>query len=103
MIAYTGRWWIDGEKFVTQVDGAWDPGWVGTEQVRHFVFDGHTEGYSGGWFVMRSLFLITESPYNKDDLFVKGFSYHTTSQEQAIACIIPPGSIVKKSLTSASG
>jgi hypothetical protein len=52
---------------------------------------------------MRSLFLITESLYNKDDLFVKGFSYHTTSQEQAIACIIPPGSIVKKSLTSASG
>src|ERR1700748_1389667 len=51
---------------------------------------------------MRSLFLITESPYNKDDLFVKGFSYHTTFQEQAIACIIPPGSIVKKSLTSAS-
>src|ERR1700749_2418382 len=50
---------------------------------------------------MRSLFLITESRYNKDDLFVKGFSYHTTSQEQAIACIIPPGSIVKKSLTSA--
>lgn len=24
MIAYTGRWSIDGEKFVTQVDGAWD-------------------------------------------------------------------------------
>ena len=42
MIAYTGRWSIDGEKFVTQVDGAWDPGWVGTEQVRHFVLDGCT-------------------------------------------------------------
>jgi hypothetical protein len=42
MVAYTGRWSIDGEKFVTQVDGAWDPSWVGTEQVRHFVFDGHT-------------------------------------------------------------
>jgi hypothetical protein len=25
MVAYTGRWSIDGEKFVTQVDGAWDP------------------------------------------------------------------------------
>ena len=42
MIAYTGRWSIDSEKFVTQVDGAWDPSWVGTEQVRHFVFDGRT-------------------------------------------------------------
>ena len=42
MVAYTGRWSIDGDKFVTQVDGAWDPSWVGTEQVRHFVFDGRT-------------------------------------------------------------
>ena len=42
MVAYTGRWSINGEKFVTQVDGAWDPSWVGTEQVRHFVFDGRT-------------------------------------------------------------
>jgi Lipocalin-like domain len=42
MIAYTGRWSIDGEKFITQVDGAWDPSWVGTEQVRHFVLDGCT-------------------------------------------------------------
>jgi hypothetical protein len=42
MVAYTGRWSIDGETFVTQVDGAWDPSWVGTDQVRHFAFDGRT-------------------------------------------------------------
>lgn len=42
MVAYTGRWSIDGEKFITLVDGAWDPSWVGTEQVRHFVYDGTT-------------------------------------------------------------
>ena len=42
MIAYTGRWSIDGEKFVTKVDGARDPDWVGTEQVRHYAFDGQT-------------------------------------------------------------
>jgi|SRR5579859_278890 len=42
MVAYTGRWSIDGEKFVTKVDGAWDPSWVGTEQVRYYAFDGHT-------------------------------------------------------------
>ena len=29
MIAYTGEWSIDGEKFVTKVDGAWDPKWNG--------------------------------------------------------------------------
>ena len=38
MIAYTGRWSSDGETLVTEVDGAWDPSWVGTEQVRHLVF-----------------------------------------------------------------
>jgi hypothetical protein len=42
MIACTGRWSIDGEKFVTQVDGAWDPSWIGAEQVRHFVYDGRS-------------------------------------------------------------
>ncbi|MBO3745132.1 lipocalin-like domain-containing protein [Streptosporangiaceae bacterium NEAU-GS5] len=42
MIAYTGRWSIDGDKIVTLVDGAWDPSWVGTEQVRYFTFDGRT-------------------------------------------------------------
>jgi hypothetical protein len=42
MIAYTGRWSIDGEKIVTHVDGAWDPSWVGTEQARYYTFDGRT-------------------------------------------------------------
>jgi hypothetical protein len=42
MGAYTGRWSIDGEKLVTEVDGAWDPSWVGTEQIRYCTFDGHT-------------------------------------------------------------
>ncbi|MHB8687271.1 MAG: lipocalin-like domain-containing protein [Candidatus Dormibacteraceae bacterium] len=42
MVAYTRRWSIDGEKLVTKVDGAWDPSWVGTEQVRYYAFDGQT-------------------------------------------------------------
>jgi hypothetical protein len=63
----------------------------------------YLEGYSGDRFVTRSLFPIAPCRHNKDDLFMKGFSYHTTSEEQAIACIIPPGSTVKKSSTSASG
>jgi Lipocalin-like domain len=42
MVAYTGRWSIDGEKLITHVDGAWDPSWVGTEQVRHVAGDGRT-------------------------------------------------------------
>jgi hypothetical protein len=42
MVAYTGSWSIDDDKFLIRVDGAWDPSWVGTEQVRHFTFDGRT-------------------------------------------------------------
>jgi hypothetical protein len=34
VIAYTGNWRLDGEKFITKVDVAWNPGWVGTDQVR---------------------------------------------------------------------
>jgi hypothetical protein len=42
MVAYTGKWSVDDEKLVTQVDGAWDPTWIGTEQVRYHAFDGQT-------------------------------------------------------------
>ena len=42
MVAYSGRWSIDGEKFVTRVDMAWEPSWIGTDQVRYYAFDGQT-------------------------------------------------------------
>jgi hypothetical protein len=44
MVTYTGRWSLDGERLVTRGDGAWDPSWVGTEQVRDCTFapDGRT-------------------------------------------------------------
>jgi hypothetical protein len=42
MIAYTGRWSLHGETFVTKVDGAWDPSWVGTAQIRYHAYDGRT-------------------------------------------------------------
>ena len=40
MISYTGRWSVDGDRFVTRVDGAWDPSWIGTEQVRFLTVRG---------------------------------------------------------------
>jgi hypothetical protein len=42
MFAYSGKWSIDDEKFVTEVDVAADPSWVGTRQVRYYTFDGET-------------------------------------------------------------
>jgi Lipocalin-like domain len=36
LMAYAGRYTIDGDRFVTDVDVAWHPGWIGTQQVRYF-------------------------------------------------------------------
>lgn len=36
MLAYSGPYRIEGDKFVTNVDIAWHPSWIGTEQVRFF-------------------------------------------------------------------
>jgi hypothetical protein len=41
MIAYSGRYRLQGDDcFITTVDGAWQPAWIGTEQVRFFKMDG---------------------------------------------------------------
>jgi Lipocalin-like domain len=40
MIAYTGRWRVEGDTVVTRVEAAWQPAWVGTDQIRQFTFDG---------------------------------------------------------------
>jgi Lipocalin-like domain len=40
MIAYTGKYRVENDKFITTVDLAWNEAWVGTEQVRFFRVDG---------------------------------------------------------------
>jgi hypothetical protein len=41
MMAYSGPFRIEGDdQFVTDVEVAWHPGWVGTEQARRFSVDG---------------------------------------------------------------
>jgi hypothetical protein len=40
MLAYTGMYRLEGDKWITKVDVAWHPAWVGTEQVRFFKFEG---------------------------------------------------------------
>ncbi len=41
MIAYSGRYRLQGDDcFITTVDSAWRPTWIGTEQVRFFKMDG---------------------------------------------------------------
>ena len=41
LIAYTGRYRVEGnDRFVTDVDVAWHPAWLGTEQARAFTLEG---------------------------------------------------------------
>ena len=40
MLAYTGKYRIEGQDFVTRVDASWNEEWNGTEQRRHFRLEG---------------------------------------------------------------
>ena len=40
MLAYTGRYRVEGDEFVTVVDASWNEGWNGTEQRRRFRIEG---------------------------------------------------------------
>ena len=40
MLAYTGRYRLEGDRFVTTVDASWNEAWTGTEQARTFALDG---------------------------------------------------------------
>jgi hypothetical protein len=40
MIAYSGRYRVEGNTVTTKVEVAWNEAWVGGEQVRHIRFEG---------------------------------------------------------------
>jgi hypothetical protein len=40
MIAYTGRYRVEGGKVITKVEAAWNQAWVGTDQIREVRFEG---------------------------------------------------------------
>lgn len=40
MLAYSGRYRLEGNDFITRVDVSWNEEWNGTEQRRHFRLDG---------------------------------------------------------------
>jgi hypothetical protein len=41
MLAYTGKLRLDGERFIVDVDAAWNKDWVGTQQVRFWRVEGN--------------------------------------------------------------
>ena len=40
VVAYSGRYRIEGDQFITSIDVASNETWPGTEQVRHFSLEG---------------------------------------------------------------
>ena len=40
MLAYSGKYRIEGNKIIIDVDVAWDETWTGSEQVRYYRIDG---------------------------------------------------------------
>ena len=50
LVAYTGRFRVEGDKWVTAVDAAANPAWVGTEQPRTFKVSGDTLQELTPWF-----------------------------------------------------
>jgi hypothetical protein len=40
LVSYTGAYRVEGDKWITKVEVAWNPEWIGTEQTRSFKVDG---------------------------------------------------------------
>jgi hypothetical protein len=52
LVAYTGTYRIEGDKWVTKVEVAWNPEWVGTEQTRFFKVEGSRLTILTPWRIM---------------------------------------------------
>lgn len=50
LVAYTGRFRVEGDKWVTAVDASANPAWAGTEQPRFFTVSGDTLKEQTPWF-----------------------------------------------------
>jgi hypothetical protein len=52
LVAYTGTYRIEGDKWITTVEVAWNPEWVGTEQSRSFKIEGNRLSVLTPWRLM---------------------------------------------------
>ena len=49
MIAYSGKYKVDGENFITDVDLAWQEAWTGAKQIRTFRLVGSRAQFTSAW------------------------------------------------------
>lgn len=52
LVAYSGMYRFEGDRWITKVDVAWNPEWVGTEQARTFKVEGDRLQVLTPWRVM---------------------------------------------------
>ena len=52
VIAYTGAYRTEGDKWITSVEVAWNPEWIGTEQSRAFKLEGERLTVLTPWRLM---------------------------------------------------
>ncbi|WP_038484479.1 lipocalin-like domain-containing protein [Collimonas arenae] len=49
MMCYTGRYRIDGDRFITKIDSSWNEAWNGSEQERSYKLEGDTLYVMTAW------------------------------------------------------
>ena len=49
MMAYTGRYRIEGDRFIIKIDSSWNEAWSGSEQERFFKLVGDTLDVISAW------------------------------------------------------
>ena len=52
LVAYSGTYRVEDDRWITKVEVAWNPEWVGTEQSRSFKVDGSNLQVLTPWRVM---------------------------------------------------
>ncbi len=52
LVAYTGTYRLEADKWITSVEVAWNPEWVGSEQKRSYKIDGNRLQVLTPWRVM---------------------------------------------------
>lgn len=49
VMAYTGLYRVDGDRFIIDVDSSWNESWNGSEQERFYKLDGDTLAVMTAW------------------------------------------------------
>lgn len=49
MLAYTGNYRVEGDKFITKVEASWNQAWTGTDQERFYMLDGDHLDIVAAW------------------------------------------------------